>query len=186
MSRSTSHRPTRRDLRSHQRADASKRFSQPFERAASTASDDQLVLKISPDLSEGELEDVVSVALNVSGRRNRRHEHDSRSPRLAALIERQGNGRIERRAGCAAIGATPFADWSNWSTGNRRSSPLAESSPGATCWPRSPPGAVYAQTYTGFIYRGPAMPALVQREMTRPHGQARHPEPHRAARLELH
>jgi dihydroorotate dehydrogenase len=26
-------------------------------------------------------------------------------------------------------------------------------------------GAVFAQTYTGFIYRGPMMPALVQGEM---------------------
>jgi dihydroorotate dehydrogenase len=26
-------------------------------------------------------------------------------------------------------------------------------------------GALFAQTYTGFIYRGPAMPGLVQAEM---------------------
>jgi dihydroorotate dehydrogenase len=156
--------PNTPGLRSHQRADALEAILVALRRARNTRQRRPLVLKISPDLTDGELDDVVSVAL--------KHRVDA----LAATnttLERPVTLRSRHAIETGGLSGAPLAQRASATV--RRLVQLVEDQAvviaaggiftGRDVLAAVSAGATFAQTYTGFIYRGPAMPALVQAEM---------------------
>lgn len=156
--------PNTPGLRSHQRADALEAILNALRRERNARQRRPIMLKISPDLTEQELEDIVSVALkhrvdaiaatNTTLHRptSLRSAHAKQSGglsgkplavRSASMVRGLAQQVGDRIAIIAAGGIFTGRDV------------LAAISAGVSC----------AQTYTGFIYRGPAMPALVRTEM---------------------
>lgn len=156
--------PNTPGLRSHQRADALEQILSTLRRERYARQPRPMVLKISPDLTDQELEDVVAVALkhrvNAIAATNTtldrpdtlssKHAHQAGGLSGAPLAQRSAS--IVRRVVQLADGQAEVIAAGGIFTGR---DVLAAISAGAS----------FAQTYTGFIYRGPAMPALVREEM---------------------
>lgn len=156
--------PNTPGLRTHQRADALQAILSAVRRERIQRQRRPLVLKISPDLSNDELEAIVEVAV--------RFKVDA----IAAT-----NTTLDRPVSLRSA--------SSGETGGLSGHPLAVRAAGIVrklvrlvdgqiaiiaaggiftgrdVLAAISVGAQFAQTYTGFIYRGPMMPALAQQEM---------------------
>jgi dihydroorotate dehydrogenase len=156
--------PNTPGLRTHQRADALEAILTPLRRERYTRQRRPLVLKISPDLTEGELEDIVSVAL--------KHRVDAIAATNTTLV-RPATLRSKHATESGGLSGEPLAHRASATV--RRLVQLVDGQAviiaaggiftGRDVLAAISAGAIFAQTYTGFIYRGPAMPALVQSEM---------------------
>lgn len=156
--------PNTPGLRSHQRADALDAILLAVRRERNARQHRPLVLKISPDLSGDELEDVVSVALKhrvdaiaatnttLDRPASLRSAHARESGGLSGAPLAQRSAAIVRQLARLVDGQALVIAAGGIFTGRDVLSAISS-------------GASFAQTYTGFIYRGPAMPALVQWEM---------------------
>ncbi len=156
--------PNTPGLRSHQRADALEAILMAVRKERNNRQRRPLVLKISPDLTDGELNDVVSVAL--------KHRVDA----IAAT-----NTTLDRPATLHSTHANEPGGLSGAPLAHRAAASvrqlvrlvdgqIAIIAAGGIFTGRDvlaaiSAGATFAQTYTGFIYRGPAMPALVRSEI---------------------
>lgn len=156
--------PNTPGLRGQQRATALEAIFTALRKERSQRQRRPMVLKISPDLSDSELEEVVDVALRYrvdaimatnttldrpSTLRSANAQETGGLSGLplasrAAVIVRRLVALVEGRAAIIAAGGI--------FTGRDVLAAISA-------------GAQFAQTYTGFIYRGPVMPALVQAEM---------------------
>ena len=156
--------PNTPGLRTHQRADALRAILEAIDRAGAQRPHVPLVLKISPDLTARELEDIVTVA------------HEFRIDAIAATnttLDRPQSLRSKHAAERGGLSGQPLAQRSVATI--RQLVALAEGRiaiiaaggifTGRDVLAAIAAGALFAQTYTGFIYRGPMMPALVQAEM---------------------
>jgi len=156
--------PNTPGLRSHQRADALESILFALRRERNTRQRRPLVLKISPDLTEDELGDVVSIAL--------KHRVDGIAATNTTL-DRPGTLRSTHALETGGLSGAPLARRSAATV--RRLVQLAEGKTaiiaaggiftGRDVLAAISAGATFVQTYTGLIYRGPAMPALIQNEM---------------------
>jgi dihydroorotate dehydrogenase len=156
--------PNTPGLRTHQRADALDAILFALRRERNTHQCRPLVLKISPDLAEGELGDVVSVAL--------KHRVDAIAATNTTL-DRPDTLRSQYASQSGGLSGAPLAQRSSATV--RRLVQLVDGKvdiiaaggifSGRDVLAAISAGATFAQTYTGFIYRGPSMPALVQSEM---------------------
>lgn len=156
--------PNTPGLRSHQRADALDAILLAVRRERNARQHRPLVLKISPDLTDEELEDVVSVAL--------KHRVDAIAATNTTL-DRPTTLRSARASESGGLSGAPLALRSAAMV--RRLVQLVDGGTaviaaggiftGRDVLAAISSGAIFTQTYTGFIYRGPTMPALVQREM---------------------
>lgn len=156
--------PNTPGLRSHQRADALEAILLAVRKERNQRQRRPLVLKISPDLTEEELNDVVAVAL--------KHRVDA----IAAT-----NTTLDRPTTLHSTHATESGGLSGLPLARRAAASvqqlvrlvngqIAIIAAGGIFTGRDvlaaiSAGATFTQTYTGFIYRGPAMPALVRSEM---------------------
>jgi len=156
--------PNTPGLRSHQRADALEAILASIRKLRANRQRRPMVLKISPDLTEGELEDVVSVAL--------RYRIDAIAATNTTL-DRPATLRSKNAAETGGLSGLPLSHRSAGVVSrllrliDGRSQVIAAGGifTGRDVLAAISAGAAMAQTYTGFIYRGPAMPALVQSEM---------------------
>lgn len=156
--------PNTPGLRSHQRADALEAILAAIRKARFARQRRPLVLKISPDLTDGELEDVVSVAIRyrveaiaatnttLDRPASLRSVHASELGGLSGKPLAQRASAVVRRLVQLVEGQTAVIATGGIFTGRDVLAAISA-------------GAAFAQTYTGFIFRGPAMPALVQSEM---------------------
>lgn len=156
--------PNTPGLRTHQRADALRAILGAIQQARTQRQRRPLVLKISPDLAESELEDIVAVA------------REFRIDAIAATnttLDRPSNLRSGNAGEAGGLSGQPLAARSVATV--RELVRLADGTidiiaaggifTGRDVLAAISAGARFAQTYTGFIYRGPMMPALVQDEM---------------------
>jgi dihydroorotate dehydrogenase len=156
--------PNTPGLRHHQRADALQAILNALRHARLQRQRRPLVLKISPDLTESELEEIVEVAL--------RFKVDAIAATNSSL-DRPASLRSTYSAETGGLSGAPLAPRSVATV--RRLVELVEGQiaiiavggifTGRDVLAAISAGAAFAQTYTGFIYRGPMMPALVQHEM---------------------
>ena len=156
--------PNTPGLRAHQRADALEAILSAIRRERFARQRRPLVLKISPDLTDGELDDVVSVAL--------KHRVNAIAATNTTLDRPQGLRSMQSRE-LGGLSGMPLAPRASRVVG--RLVRLVEGQAaviaaggiftGRDVLAAISAGADFAQSYTGFIYRGPAMPALVQSEM---------------------
>lgn len=156
--------PNTPGLRNHQRADALQEILRSLRGERAGRQRRSLVLKISPDLSESEIEDIVDVALKF------------RVDAIAATnttLDRPATLRSANAMEVGGLSGHPVAPRAVATV--RRLVSLVEGQiaiiaaggifNGRDVLSAISAGALFTQTYTGFIYRGPAMPALVQAEM---------------------
>jgi dihydroorotate dehydrogenase len=156
--------PNTPGLRSHQRADALEAILSAIRRARLSRQRRPLVIKISPDLTEGELHDVVSVAL--------KHRVEAIAATNTTL-DRPATLRSRNAKESGGLSGAPVAQRASATV--QRLVQLADGQvaiiaaggifTGRDVLAAISAGASFAQTYTGFIYRGPAMPSLVRAEM---------------------
>lgn len=156
--------PNTPGLRTHQRADALEAILTALRTVRFARYRRPLVLKISPDLTQDELVDVVSVAL--------KHRVDAIAATNTTL-DRPSSLRSQFASETGGLSGQPLAGRSA-SLVHRllelvdgRCAVIAAGGifTGRDVLAAISAGATFAQTYTGFIYRGPTMPALVQSEM---------------------
>lgn len=158
--------PNTPGLRTHQRADALRAILSAVQQVRVERQRRPLVLKISPDLTVSELEDIVAVA------------REFRVDAIAATnttLDRPGSLRSSNASEGGGLSGQPLAARSVATV--RELVRLADGKMGIIAaggiftgrdvLAAISAGALFAQTYTGFIYRGPMMPALVQDEMVR-------------------
>ncbi len=156
--------PNTPGLRSHQRADALEAILLAVRKERNQRQRRPLVLKISPDLTEDELNDVVAVAL--------KHRVDAIAATNTTL-DRPTSLRSTHAMESGGLSGVPLAQRAAASV--RQLVRLVDGQitiiaaggifTGRDVLAAISTGATFAQTYTGFIYRGPAMPALVRSEM---------------------
>lgn len=156
--------PNTPGLRTHQRADALQAILSAVRRERIQRQRRPLVLKISPDLSEDELEAIVEVAL--------RFKVDAIAATNTTL-DRPASLRSANAGQIGGLSGLPLAVRAVATV--RKLVQLVDGQiaiiaaggifTGRDVLASISVGAQFAQTYTGFIYRGPMMPALVQREM---------------------
>lgn len=156
--------PNTPGLRTHQRADALEAILTAIRGERVRRQQRPLVLKISPDMTDEELEAIVEVALRF---------------RVAAIaatnttLDRPASLRSKNASETGGLSGLPLATRSVATV--RRLVQLVDGQSaiiaaggifsGRDVLSAISAGAMFAQTYTGFIYRGPMMPALVQNEM---------------------
>lgn len=156
--------PNTPGLRTQQRADALHAILQAIEDVRPPHWRRPLVLKISPDLAREELEDIVAVA------------HRFRIDAIAATnttLDRPATLRSKNASETGGLSGQPLVQRSVATV--RQLVDLVEGRiaiiaaggifTGRDVLAAISAGALFAQTYTGFIYRGPSMPVLVQAEM---------------------
>jgi dihydroorotate dehydrogenase len=162
--------PNTPGLRQHQRADALRAILEALTEVRISRQRRPLVLKISPDLTESELDEVVEVALRY---------HVNAIAATNTTIVRPGALRSPNGGESGGLSGRPLASRAV-ATVRRLATLVGTKSAiiaaggiftGRDVLAAISAGALYAQTYTGFIYRGPAMPALVQAEMLALMGQ---------------
>jgi dihydroorotate dehydrogenase len=156
--------PNTPGLRTHQRADALRAILDALRKERVNRQRRPLVLKISPDLSERELEDIADVA--------GRYQVDAIAATNTTL-DRPVDLRSANAGETGGLSGKPLAPRSVATV--RKLVELVEGRiaiiaaggifTGRDVLAAISAGAIFAQTYTGFIYRGPMMPALVQDEM---------------------
>jgi dihydroorotate dehydrogenase len=156
--------PNTPGLRTHQRADALQAILNAIRRARVNRQRRPLVLKISPDLTVPELEDVADVAV--------RYGVDAIAATNTTL-DRPATLQSQNARESGGLSGKPLARRSVDTV--RKLVELVDGKvaviaaggifTGRDVLAAISAGAVFAQTYTGFIYRGPMMPALVQGEM---------------------
>jgi dihydroorotate dehydrogenase len=156
--------PNTPGLRHHQRADALRAILEALREVRVSRQRRPLVLKISPDLTEAELDAVVEVALRF---------HVDAIAATNTTLDRPATLRSANAPEAGGLSGRPLA--SKAAATVRRLAALVEGKTaiiaaggifsGRDVLAAVSAGALFAQTYTGFIYRGPAMPALVQTEM---------------------
>jgi dihydroorotate dehydrogenase len=156
--------PNTPGLRTHQRGDALAAILEAIGTERARRQRRPTVLKISPDMSEAELEDIVDVAL--------RYRVDAIAATNTTL-DRPGSLRSANATETGGLSGKPLAPRSVATV--RRLVNLVEGHiaviaaggifTGRDVLSAISAGAVFTQTYTGFIYRGPMMPALLQSEM---------------------
>jgi len=156
--------PNTPGLRTHQRADALRAILDALRKERVNRQRRPLVLKISPDLSERELEDIVEVA--------GRYQVDAIAATNTTL-DRPVDLRSNNSGETGGLSGKPLALRSVSTV--RKLVELVEGRiaiiaaggifTGRDVLAAISAGAIFAQTYTGFIYRGPMMPALIQGEM---------------------
>ncbi|MCA9858646.1 MAG: quinone-dependent dihydroorotate dehydrogenase [Thermomicrobiales bacterium] len=156
--------PNTPGLRGHQRADALQAILSAIRTARLGKQHRPLVLKISPDLTPEELDDIVSVALQF------------RVDAIAATnttLDRPASLQSRHSSEAGGLSGVPLVARSTATI--RRLVQLAGDDidviaaggifTGRDVLAAISAGAAFTQTYTGFIYRGPAMPALAHDEM---------------------
>jgi dihydroorotate dehydrogenase len=156
--------PNTPGLRSHQGADALEAILAAIRKERFARQRRPIVLKISPDLSERELDDVVSVALKYQiGAIAATNTTLDRPVTLRSRNAMESGGlsgaALARRASATVRRLVELVDG--------RAAVIAAGGifTGRDVLAAISAGAQFAQTYTGFIYRGPAMASLVQLEM---------------------
>lgn len=156
--------PNTPGLRTHQRADALEAILKAIRNERLHRQRRPLMLKISPDLTDGELEQIVEVAL--------RFKVDAIAATNTTL-DRPATLRSANAAESGGLSGKPLAPRSVATVKKlvqHVEGQIAIIAAGGIFTGRDvlaaiSAGAHFAQTYTGFIYRGPMMPALVQDEM---------------------
>lgn len=156
--------PNTPGLRSHHQADALEAILSAVRRERASRQRRPVMLKISPDLEEIGLEEIVDVAL--------RYRVDAIAATNTTL-DRPASLRSASASEPGGLSGRPLARRSAESV--RKLVALSQDRiaivavggifSGRDVLSAISAGATFAQTYTGFIYRGPAMPALVQAEM---------------------
>lgn len=156
--------PNTPGLRTHQRADALQAILDSIRKERINRQRRPLVLKISPDLSESELEEITDVAV--------RHRVDAIAATNTTL-DRPRTLHSRHASESGGLSGKPLAPRSVATV--RKLVELVEGKiaiiaaggifSGRDVLAAISAGAIFAQTYTGFIYRGPMMPALIQEEM---------------------
>ncbi len=156
--------PNTPGLRTHQRADALQTILNAIQRERIHRRHCPLVLKISPDMTPDELADVAAVA--------RQYRVDAIAATNTTL-DRPTTLRSPEATETGGLSGRPLAQRSAETV--RRLVELVDGEidiiaaggifTGRDVLAAISAGAAFAQTYTGFIYRGPTMPALVQQEM---------------------
>lgn len=156
--------PNTPGLRSHQRADALRAILDAIRKERVNRQRRPLVLKISPDLTDRELADIAAVAA--------RYRVDAIAATNTTL-DRPATLRSASSAESGGLSGKPLAPRSaaivrklvELVEGNMAVIAAGGVFTGRDVLSTISAGAAFAQTYTGFIYRGPMMPALVQAEM---------------------
>jgi dihydroorotate dehydrogenase len=156
--------PNTPGLRQHQRAGVLREILDALNDVRVSRQRRPLVLKISPDLTEAELDTLAEVALRY------------RVNAIAATnttLDRPSTLRSAYAAETGGLSGRPLAPKAV-ATVRRLATLVGRDAAiiaaggifsGRDVLAAISAGAQFAQTYTGFIYRGPAMPALVQAEM---------------------
>ena len=132
-----------------------------------------LLVKVAPDLSEGELDDLIAVAVLSGHRRADRRQHDD----VAAAL------RSRRHAGeTGGLSGRPLFDLSTAMLARVRQ--LAGSElvlvgvggvdSAAAAWSKFAAGADLVQLYTGLVYKGPTLPARIAAGLVQAARRARH------------
>lgn len=156
--------PNTPGLRIHQRADALEAILSEIRHERLHRQSRPLMLKISPDLSEAELEDIVEVALRfrvdaitatnttLDRPSSLRSAFASESGGLSGKPLAQRSAATVKKLVALVEGQIAIVAAGGIFTGRDVLSAISA-------------GAMYTQTYTGFIYRGPMMASKVQDEM---------------------
>lgn len=156
--------PNTPGLRTHQRADHLESILSPLRAERMKRQRRPLVIKLSPDLDLSDLEAIVDVAIRygVDGIVATNTTID-RPPTLRSSSAAESGGLSGRPL--AAKSAQTVRHLVRLADGRASIIAAGGIESGRDVLTAISCGAAFVQVYTGFIYRGPAMPGLIQQEM---------------------
>ena len=134
------------------------------ERVAEGTERRPLLLKIAPDLTLGDLDDVVGVARRASHRRHDRHQHHGRAGRTAREEKGKEPGGLSGRP-LFALSTRMLAETYVRAEGAFPLIGAGGIDSGAAAFAKIKAGASLIQLYTGLIFRGVGLVGAIKRDL---------------------